>query len=213
MYMTRYSTPDENGFTLVELLISIVILGIIAVPLSNVVVSFFKHSAATTARLSESSDQQIATAYWQEDVASLGLRSTAYNSAPSVHSYELQQSINTPLACSLPLGSPVIALAWDQFDSPGPGTRIDVAYLSRPAGTRFELVRVQCQGSTVDSTATLARTLLAPPTVSCTGGGVTSCDDSSGAVATRVVLTMNVRDASDKGEEYTVKLSGQRRQS
>jgi len=44
---------DDVGFTLVELLVAIVVLGIIAVPLGDVVLTYLKDSGAVSGRLSE----------------------------------------------------------------------------------------------------------------------------------------------------------------
>ena len=115
---------DERGFTLVELLVAIVIIGIIAVPLGNVVISYLHNTDATTARLSESHDAQISAAYFAADVASVGVRSTTYSSDPSAP-YPLTQSIeqNAPATSGLfPCGTAatpnaVIRFGWDDYSS------------------------------------------------------------------------------------------------
>lgn len=93
---------DERGFTLVELLVAIVILGIIAVPLGNVIIGYLRNTDATTARLSESHDAQVSAAYFSADVASVGVRSTTYSADPAAP-YPLTQSIeqNAPAAGGL----------------------------------------------------------------------------------------------------------------
>ena len=52
----------DAGFTLVELLITIVILGIITVPLSGVLIGFFRNADATSDRMALSHDAQISAA-------------------------------------------------------------------------------------------------------------------------------------------------------
>ncbi len=64
----------EDGFTLPELIITVTIIGIIAAGLTGVVISYLKTTTDTQSRLTESHDVQFAAAYWQRDVASIGVR-------------------------------------------------------------------------------------------------------------------------------------------
>ena len=79
---------NDCGFTLVELLVVITILGMIIAPLAGVVLSYVRTSTVTTARLAESHDVQITAAYWNQDVAGMGTRSTS-GSNPFTQSIEL----------------------------------------------------------------------------------------------------------------------------
>lgn len=216
MFMTRRRSTTDRGFTLIELLISVAIIGVIAVPLSDVVISFFKNTTTTRARLNESHDQQITNAYWQQDVASIGLRDTTYNPDPAVHTYPSLRSVNLTLACNanLPAGTKVITLSWNQYDASANQTQIGVAYVAQASGTRYLLLRAHCTGSTVDSLTTLAHNLTAVPTVTCAGGGVTGCNDTNAtAVPTTVSLGMNISDPSGRGEPYDATFTGERRQT
>jgi len=194
----------DDGYTLVELLVAIVIIGVIVTPIANAVISYLHNTDTTAARLNESHDQQIAAAYWQQDVSSIGVRSSTYDT--TTHNFPLQQSVNNAFPCAPAPASPLVTLSWNAYDSSGTGTLISVAYFRDDTATK--LIRVHCTGSTVDSTATLAHDLdpAAPPTVDC-GGSCTS------TVPAAISLTFTVRDASDRGQPYTVKLSGQRRQT
>ena len=60
----------EAGFTLPELLITIVILGIVAAVIVEAFMTTSKNTATTTQRFNESHDAQIATAYLANDVQS-----------------------------------------------------------------------------------------------------------------------------------------------
>ena len=51
--------PSDAGFTLVELLVSLVVIGLIVVPLGNAVVSILRNADVTNGRLSESHHVQI----------------------------------------------------------------------------------------------------------------------------------------------------------
>jgi len=204
-----------DGFTLVELLVAIVILGIITVPLSNVLIGFFRSADATTARLIESHDVQIATAYWAQDVASIGTRSMT---SP----FALNQSVETDVAYNAGLyqcgaaGTPnaIVRLAWDDSSGPGAATLVRVAYVvqAAPGQTQLtELHRLRCEGSTaVVSDVTIAHDLdpLTSPALVCS----TSCT-ASPAVPKSLTLTLKIQDPKNLGVAYGVSLTGQRRQS
>jgi prepilin-type N-terminal cleavage/methylation domain-containing protein len=202
----------DDGFTLVELLIAIVILGVIMVPLATVMIGYLRNTDAIAARLGESHDQQIAAAYWQQDVSSIGVRSATYDAVN--HTFPLMQSVNTSFPCALPAGAtPVVVLAWNQYDTLGGPTGISVAYARDTTGTK--LLRLHCTGSTVDSSAVLAHELdpTVTPAVACAGTGAPGCTGSGSAVPGTVSLTLRVRNLSGKGQPYNVTLNGQRRQT
>ncbi|HEV8558806.1 MAG TPA: prepilin-type N-terminal cleavage/methylation domain-containing protein [Actinophytocola sp.] len=202
----------DEGFTLIELLVAVVLIGVIMVPLTEVVISYLRNTDTTTARQVESHDQQIAAAYWQQDVSSIGVRSP-YDAASQ--SFPLQRSVNTVFPCALPGGaSPVVVLAWNQYDSFGSPTTISVAYATITGKT--QLIRVHCMGSTVDSNEVIARALdpSVTPAVAClTGTGGTSCTGSGSDVPQSINLKFTVKDPSGKGQQYVVSLDGQRRQT
>jgi prepilin-type N-terminal cleavage/methylation domain-containing protein len=201
-----------DGFTLVELLVAVLILGIISVPLGNVVVGYFRNTEATTARLIESHDAQISSAYWAEDVASIGTRSTT---AP----YPLNQSVWTGASSLYPCataGTPIVSLAWDDFASSGARTLIQVVYVVQTVSGHTELHRVRCQGSAaVVSDVTLAHDIdpSTPPTVACLGTSGVNCAAVGPDVPKSVTLTLTIRSAKNLGAAYVVRLTGQRRQS
>src|SRR5262245_47100134 len=140
---TRERLNGDDGFTLIELVMTVAILGIIAVALTGIVISYLRTTVDTQARLTESHDVQFAAAYWQRDVASIGVRSTTFDSDPNVHSFALQQSVGLP-ACTLPAGATeVVTLGWSDYASLGSTdapTLIKVTYASRPTGSSFELL-------------------------------------------------------------------------
>jgi prepilin-type N-terminal cleavage/methylation domain-containing protein len=211
---------DDAGFTLVELLVAIVVLGIIAVPLGNVVLTYLKDSGAISGRLSESHSSQIAAAYVAQDVQAVGVRDYA---ATGTATYPLKQSVETdvPATGGLypcgPAGTPgaLVRLAWDDFPG-GPGstaTQNRAAYVVE--GT--ELHRLFCTGSTLVTDVTLARDLTTPaPVVGCAtaAGTAVACTGTGTAVPATVTLTFAVHNAaSATGGSYSVSLTGTRRQS
>ena len=202
-----------DGFTLVELLVAIVILGIITVPLSNVVIGYFRNTDATTARLIESHDAQISSAYWAQDVASIGTRSTT-------HPYLLNQSVSlgsdgwtdpTRFVCGV-AGTPIVRLAWDDF-TVDPETKVVTTTLVQVAyvlTTPTELHRLRCNGSAaVVSDVSLAHYLDKPPAVTCT----TPTDCEATTVPTTLTLTLTLTDPTNSNGTYVVPLTGARRES
>lgn len=212
---------DERGFTLIELLVAIVILGIIAVPMANVVIGYLHNADATTGRLSESHDAQISAAYFSADVASLGVRSTTYSADPSAP-YPLNQSIeqNAPATSGLfPCGgagipNAVIRFGWDDYAGAAAAapTRMRVAYVSQPdAAGQSQLHRLVCAGSAGVVTDTVIAHDLVSVTASCTPS---PCSGSAAATPLTVTLTLAVHDSASAGApNYQFTLTGQRRQS
>ena len=194
-----------DGFTLVELLVAIVILGIITVPLSSVLIGFFRSADATTARLIESHDVQIATAYWAQDVASIGKRSTA-----GVLDQSVWQGASGLCPSSTATGMVIASLAWDEFSELGVKSIVQVAYVGQPEIKPTELHRLTCKDSALVSDLTIAHDLnpLKPPVLGCSA----SCT-ASPAVPKSLTLTLNIKDPKNLDAAYVVILTGQRRQS
>jgi prepilin-type N-terminal cleavage/methylation domain-containing protein len=220
---TNRRPSDDAGFTLVELLISIVILGVIAAPLVGVVLGYLQNTDATAARMNESHDAQIAAAYFAQDVQAVGVRDYADTSTAF---FPLKQSVETNVATAgglYPCGAAglpdaVVRLAWDEFGpggAAGPATQTRVAYVVQN-GT--ELHRVVCKGSaTPTADVVVAHNLVAPfATVTCAdkSGAPTPCTGSGSAVPSAVSLALTISDPkSSAGSSYPVTLTGQRRQS
>src|SRR3954470_15002647 len=66
--------PSDDGFTLIELVISVAIMGILAAALTGIVIQHLMVTSSATTRLNESSDLQFVSTYWQNDVSSIGVR-------------------------------------------------------------------------------------------------------------------------------------------
>ena len=149
MLIRRPSLRDERGFTLVEMLITVAILGIIIVPLANALIGFFRNSADTTGRLSESHDVQIAAAYFAQDVQSVGVHDWKTSGFP------LKQSVETNVTgtagvnpCGTSSTPAVIRLAWDDPTAAvgEPPTAV-ASYYVQTVGGESQLHRKLCKGS------------------------------------------------------------------
>jgi len=204
---------DDRGVTLIELVMTVSIIGVVVVALTGVMLAYFRNTADTQARLTESHDVQFAAAYWQRDVSSIGLRAKDPN--PSTGEYAPQQSVfvGSAEACeNVPAGTTAVGtLAWGDFSSvpnqsTEAGTKVRVTYAwRRPSGGPYELLRVRC--GTEPSVVQIADSLAAEPTMDCTPG----C-----AGQPRIVtLSLEVRDPSGEhnGTTYPVILTGERRQT
>lgn len=216
---------DDRGFTLIELLLAIVILGIITVPLGNVIISYLRNTDATTARLSESHDAQISAAYFAADVASIGVRSTTYSSDPSAP-YPLTQSIeqNAPATGGLfPCGTAatpnaVIRFGWDDYTSASATAVIQrrVAYVAETdASGQAQLHRLVCAGSaTVTADTVLAHNLVSVSASCASATGPAACTGSGTTLPLIVNLSLMIHDPQNVGvANYQIDLTGQRRQS
>jgi len=199
----RHASRDA-GFTLVELLVVVAILAVIAAPLANVVVAYFRNTGATTAELTESHDAQIAAAYWAQDVSGLGTRSS---SSP----YGLLQSVDTTnsgtwaFPCTVAGATPVVRFVDDDYSL---GT-VRYAYVTLTVSGQLQLRRLTCVGSATPVTTVVLVHDVNPgsaPTVSCD----VTC--SGGTVPRTMTLNLSVKDAKDTGA-YPVQLTGTRRQT
>ncbi|MDO7867406.1 PulJ/GspJ family protein [Nocardioides jiangxiensis] len=206
--------PDE-GFTLIELVMAVSILGIITVALTGVVLEYLKVSTSTRTRLTESTDQQFISAYWQQDVSSLGRRSFAPANVadPVPVSASVFVGGGSPGNCGAGVGAVVVAFSWTDFtvnaanpDDAWNSTLQEAAWVRRGP---TELVRVRCSGGTAGAPIRVARNLDGAPTVTC----VPSCTPG-GTLPRTVSMQFNVRDTSEPTADthYVTTVTADRRQ-
>lgn len=209
----RLRLGAEDGFTLVELVMTVAIVGMIVVPLTGVVLSYLRNTVDTQARLTESHDVQFAAAYWQRDVASIGVRT--YDS--TTKSFPLVKSVGVPSCGGLPAGATVVVtLAWSEYTSSNPTDvppTVKVTYVTRPVGAAFEMLRVRCGSQ--PSTVELANSLAAVPVVTCYQADATTtpCGGEGANVPALVKLPLSVHDATSNLSTYAATLTGERRQT
>jgi prepilin-type N-terminal cleavage/methylation domain-containing protein len=203
---------DERGVTLPEVLVAVAILAIIIIPLGDAMIGFVGNTDATTRRMIESHDMQIATAYFAQDVQDLGVRDW---SSPTL---ALRQSIDNtsyPSWTCTSAGTSVISLAWDDFTVISSLTVVRVNYVVRDVGGEHQLRRLLCKGSPtavtvpIESDLVLVHNLVGtpPPVRACLP---TTC--TSATVPQRVTLTLTVKHPSN-ATGIPLTLTGQRRQT
>src|SRR5690348_7487591 len=109
----------DAGFTLIELLVAISLLGILTVPIADLTIQYFRTQTAATSQLGESHDVQITNAYWQQDIASMGVRASGFDQ--TAKTFTLQNSFGVAFGCSVPPGvsTPFAVIGWTSYDSTG----------------------------------------------------------------------------------------------
>lgn len=220
MHRVTRRRPRDDGFTLIEMLLTVSIMGVISAALFGVVLSYFQVSASTRTRLSESTDQQFVSAYWQQDVSALGRRALTGGTTTTSQSVWVGAAAPGGCGSSVP-GTVVVSFAWREFQTgtdpttAWDGTVQEAAYVV--SGT--VLKRVRCKAGVAGQPHTVAHNVVGTPTVTCLdhNDAVTDtataakCADSS--LPARVSMSISVADtdaASTTG--YTTTLTADRRQ-
>jgi prepilin-type N-terminal cleavage/methylation domain-containing protein len=198
---------DDRGVTLVEVLIAVVILAIIIVPLGNALISFFRNTNATTNRMAESHDEQIAAAYFAQDVQSVGVRNWSNLSAQtSVEQNAPATSGTYPCGAN---GTPnaTLRLAWNDPTGASSTQVIIVSYVVETVNGQKELHRLRCAGGSTTPTSDIVvvRNLLSAGTPTLTPNAAT--------VPQAVSWTLSVKASTGSGSPLVVTLYGQRRQT
>jgi len=197
----------DNGLTLIEVLVTIVILGIITAALGRAVISYVKYSNATSDRLAQSHDAQVSAAYFAQDVASFGMRDYTANGTPMVSSIQVNAAYNAGGKTCGTAATPVALVRflsddWDSASSPPVlGTDVVAYYLSGTA-----LRRMKCVRSTTAASDVIVAHYVDPATLSLT------CVNGCGAAdVPQVTLAFTVIKPAVAA--YPVTLNGQRRQT
>src|SRR5262249_46793092 len=158
------------------------------------------NSDATTRRLSESHDVQVAAAYFAQDVEAAGVHDwTPTGTLPLVTSIEKDDAPNGGNATNqcgtgaTPLAK--VRFTWDNPTSPtGTPQTIRVAYVVVTVGSDVQLHRWKCVNSaTVQVDTVLVHNLVSVDSVAC--ASPTTCN-SAPNVPQSVTLTMTIRSGS-----------------
>ncbi len=145
--LAKERARGDEGFTLVELLIVIVIVPLIVGAIAFGLVAVFQLQSGVSNRLTASGDTQVFLTTYQHDVDAAQYITT--NATPPTLTVF---GGSTPGTCGT--GTPLLSLAWQV----GAGTTYVVAYDLQPSGTTGSdnIVRALCQNGTLSSTEGLA---------------------------------------------------------
>ncbi|WP_020391196.1 PulJ/GspJ family protein [Kribbella catacumbae] len=205
---------NDGGFTLVELLVAIVILGIITVPLSGTVMSALRNTGSTQERMDLSHDAQLSSSYFARDVAGVGIRdydNVSGNSLPFKPSVQLDAAYNQDGYTCGGAGTPVAVLrllsdAWDPTDSMTTPKKVVVAYYLKTVAGSTELHRLKCSGSDTPVDVLVAHNVKP-------GSVTVGCSSACEVAAVPNEITLRLVATKPLAGEYPITLNGQRRQS
>lgn len=153
----------DEGVTLIELLVGIVLMGLLTTALCGGLVVILRQSSNTNGRLNNSRSEQAVDTYLPTDLASAAKVTT--NASDSPCGTTCPPTANTG-------GSSALMLSWDTvvYDgSTGTTTQYTtVSYRYVQVGTEWQLVRVECNktglsGAYTCSTRAVVHNLDAPP--------------------------------------------------
>ena len=157
----------DGGFTLIEVLISVVLLAMIMGALTTALLTSINLSSSTTQHTRDSNDAQLIAGYLVRDAQSAGATNSITGSVDAKYGITLASDAG----CSVPSGdAPIVRFEWlDRTSAAQNYDDIAVYYYVPPAsGKSGQVVRKTC-GTSPDfaSTNTLARNIPAKPTASC----------------------------------------------
>jgi|GEM_PF-4249850 prepilin-type N-terminal cleavage/methylation domain len=176
---------DERGFTLVELLVAITILGIIMVAIGAMITTAFRTTTIVSNRLNASRAPKLVSTYWVPDV-------------------EGAESVNVGAGGCGDGGTPLVTFQWTDYSSVvateappvvplTPNASATWAIITR--GTRTQVVRRECRGVGVTRVATVV-----PDLVPDLGTDSVTVD----ATGSRITVSVPDRTNADKQFHFTV---------
>lgn len=205
------SRRSDAGFTLVELLVAIVILGVVAAPIANAVIVSIRNTDATSARLAVSHDAQQSAAFFAQDVAATGLRDysgqVANGAVPFSPSVQLGAAYDAGGQVCGTAATPVsvVRLLSDDWDTSTPAATRRTALVAYYL-TGTELHRLRCVDSATVSDSVVAHNVdAATPAVTCSS----ACTAAAVPLWVKLTFTAVARNA----DPYPITLFGQRRQT
>lgn len=165
---------SEGGFTLIELLVTTLVIPIVIGALALSLLTVLSLQSKTSARISDASDAQVVSAYFQHDVLSVEYLTTSTNPANTSTSGTV--TANPMAQCGS--GTQLLGLEWNFNPNINTSTgqyQTVVTYAVVTHGSTTSLVREYCTGasSTPTSTTTVSSDISsgqAAPTISTVTG-------------------------------------------
>ena len=198
---------SESGMTLVEVLISVVILAMITGAISAAFVTGFRGVRPSQQRVRESNDAQVIAAFLVRDAQSAG------GSDPATGSADPSLGVSSPGVapdCTGPAGTAILRFAWREFTDSATSSA-HVANYFFDASTH-ELVRNSCVDGAQDSQTELAGFVASidPPLCIPASGPTAPCPTSPATIPDRVrvhITETNEENPSAPPYDYTLTAS------
>ena len=177
-FRRAFDGSDSRGFTLVELLVAVTLLGIIMVAIGAMITTAFRTTTIVSDRLNASRAPKLVSTYWVPDVEGAN---------------KITRDIG---GCGVSGGTPLVTFEWDKYPSqvdadapnsdasktPGSSTW---ALVTRD--TRTQVIRSECTNSVVTKTATVV------PDVGA---------DSVQVETNGTTITVNVPDRNEPNKQF-----------
>jgi prepilin-type N-terminal cleavage/methylation domain-containing protein len=180
---------DDDGFTLIELIITMVIVGIVMSAVVGALFVMLRTQAGTTARLDETRGTQQLTTYFATDVQSTGYGSDTITPT-------------TASVCTVSSPTPnanAVQMTWTEVIPNGPTSTYYVSYRYEPLGSDWLLVRYSCKsGALTPNRIVVARALATPPV------GWTGTSTPTAVAATSTSTSITLRMTTKSGYQYSV---------
>ncbi|MEU4194837.1 prepilin-type N-terminal cleavage/methylation domain-containing protein [Kribbella sp. NPDC026611] len=201
----------EHGFTLIEVLITMALMGVVSLALADLVTTALHQMSATSDRLDMAHDAQLGASYFSRDVAGVGLRS--YDAVALDGSLPFQPSVQLGAAFTAggitcgPLPDAAVRLLSDYWDTsvvPAVRRTAVVAYYLTPGA---ELHRARCLGSSTPTSDIRVASNVKP------GSLAVTCSSACDSAAVPAGITLRLVMTKPTTGDYEVLLSGLRRQS
>jgi hypothetical protein len=146
------SSRSEEGFTLVELLVVMLVTPLVVGALSYGLITVFSLQNSVSGRLADSGSAQVLEATFLKDVQSAAVITE-----------------NQPVWCHSSTGATqtqLLGLAWNGQGSAPVGYQDSVSYVTQQNGSSVSLIRQLCTGSSrvAEASTTIASDLKVPPT-------------------------------------------------
>ncbi|MGC8472603.1 MAG: prepilin-type N-terminal cleavage/methylation domain-containing protein, partial [Acidimicrobiales bacterium] len=154
--LRRLRDAGDDGFTLIELVVVLVILPLIMGALAVALLVTFQEQVGVSTRISTSADAQVTSAYFVRDVESAMYVTTATTPAPG--SVAWPSTAGPTGACGSGTAL-IVSLAWPTGQQPIDKTATVVSYWRMPKGL---LERELCRGSASPSSGITSRDFLSP---------------------------------------------------